>query len=63
MAGLLERGVARQRRRTAAHKEPSHPRIELGSTHSPYRSPLVNGQASTETMPAIQPQSPGDAEP
>ena len=63
LAGLLERGVARQRRRTAVRKEPSHPRVELGSTHSPYRSPLVNGQASTETMPAIQPQSPGNADP
>jgi hypothetical protein len=62
LAGLLQRGVSR-RRRTAAHKEPSHARIELGSTHSPYRAPPANAQGSTETLPVVQPPSPGDANP
>jgi hypothetical protein len=65
LAGLLERGVAGRRRRTAIRKEPSSSRInvELGSTQTPFRAPAFNGPASTETMPAVQPPSPGNVEP
>ena len=62
LAGLMERGVARRRRRTIARKEPSAASVELGSTRVPFPLPAVDGHASTEAMPAAEPQSPGDAD-
>lgn len=63
LAGLLERSVTGRRRRTAIRQEPSSSRVELGSTHLPHRVSLQNGPASTETLPAIQPPSPGSVDP
>ena len=47
LAGLLERGVARRRRRTAI-LEPSSSRIELGSTHAHVPSPAMANSSSRE---------------
>jgi hypothetical protein len=63
MAGLLERGVTRQHRRAAIHKEPSHVRVELGSTYVRSRTPSSSAPASTETLPTIQPSPPENANP
>jgi hypothetical protein len=57
LAGFLERKVMGKHRQRGLPKEPSHPRVELGSTHTLPRSPWGNGQASTETMPAAPPPS------
>jgi hypothetical protein len=57
MAGLLERGVARRRRRATIRKEPSSSLIELGSTRTPYRLPTAGNLASTDMMPVVEPQS------
>ncbi len=62
LAGLLERSVTRRRHRTTARQEPSGAPVELGSSHTPYPPPLAASQISTDTMPAVQPPSPGNAD-
>lgn len=62
LAGFLERGVNRQRHRTTTRKEPSHARVELGSTRTPHHLPPGNSHASTDAMPAVQPQATGNAD-
>ena len=57
LAGLLERGVTRRFRRMVVHKEPSGIRVDLGSSQTSCPPQL----ASTETIPAIQPPSTGNA--
>ena len=61
LAGLLERGVARRRQRSA-HKELSHSRVELGSTHTGRKHQPVASPVSTETIQPVPP-SPGCIEP
>ncbi len=63
LAGFLDRGAGRRRSRTPFRKESSSAsRIEVGSTHAPYRVPSGNSQPSTETLPA-PPQSKGNLSP
>ena len=64
LAGFLDRGASRRRPRTSARKESSSSsRVEVGSTHSPYRMPIGNSQPPTETLPAVPPQSTGNPSP
>lgn len=62
LSGFLERGVSRQRHRVIARKDPSSSRVEVGSTHTPRRLSPGNSHASTDAMPAVQPQSTGNAD-
>jgi hypothetical protein len=62
LAGMLERGAAR-RRRKFAHKEPSSSRIEVGSTHAGFEPAMARNPPSTATIQPIPPQSTGNAEP
>ncbi len=61
LTGLLARGMSGRRRRVPPRKEPSHPRLEVGSTRTPPRPLPVNGPASTESIPAVQPPPTGNA--
>ena len=61
LAGLLERGVRRRRRR-ATIQEPSSPHVELGSSRLPRPPTAAGSPSSTQAMPAISPQATGDAE-
>ena len=61
LTGLFARGMSGRRRRVPPRKETSHSRVEVGSTRSP-RPPRSNGPASTESIPAVQPPPPGNAE-
>jgi hypothetical protein len=62
VAGLLGRSMSGRRRRPASRKEPSHVRLEVGSTRTPQRPVLVNGPASTESIPAVQSPPTGNAD-
>ena len=62
LTGLFARGMSGRRRRVPPRKEASHSRIEVGSTRTPPRPPAVSGPASTESIPAVQPPAPGNAE-
>jgi len=64
LAGFLDRGVGRRHSRTPLRKEAaSSSRVEVGSTHAPYRMPLGSSQPSTETLPAAPPQAKGTSSP
>ncbi len=60
LTGLLARGMSGRRRRVVPRKESSHSRVEVGSTRIPQRPLPVNGPASTESIPAVQPPPPGN---
>jgi hypothetical protein len=62
LAGLLERGAARRRRRFVG-REPSSSLVEIGSTHSGFRKPAADNPPSTAAIHPSPPQPMGNTEP